>query len=40
MKDDSTTEDIVLKKTFGILKHLKKPTAELLKEVDEELWFE
>ena len=40
MKEDSNTEDNVLKKTFGILKHLKKPTAKLLKEVDEELWHD
>jgi hypothetical protein len=40
MKDGSTTEDTVLKETFGILKHLKKSTGKLLREVDEELWFE
>ena len=30
--------DNVLEETFGILKDLKKPTAKMLKEVDEELW--
>ena len=40
MKEDSTTDNNVLKETFGILKHLEKPTAKLLKEVDAELWFE
>jgi len=27
-----------LKKTFGKLKHLKRSTKRMLKEVDEELW--
>lgn len=30
----------VLKETFGILKHWKKSTQEIMKEIDEELWNE
>ena len=30
----------VLKETFGMLKHWKKPTEEIMREVDEELWNE
>ncbi len=30
----------VLKETFGILKHWKKPTQEIMKEINEELWNE
>jgi antitoxin component of MazEF toxin-antitoxin module len=30
----------VLKETFGTLKHWKKPTEQIMREIDEELWPE
>ena len=33
-------EDSALKKTFGILRNWKKPTQQIMKEMDEELWNE
>lgn len=31
-------DSAILKKTFGSLKHLKRSTRKMLKEVDKELW--
>lgn len=33
-------EKNVLPKSFGILKQWKKSTEKIMKEIDEELWFE